>query len=115
MRLWTFSTRAHNSGGDSLPGMGDVSVYAVTQVFSHRIGGRCMLTAFAPETRLRYCRVTTLTLSDRLRHLEGGRRLVPDQSAQRIAENQFVLDAFDCKVLIFHSSYADMIARCGPA
>jgi fatty-acyl-CoA synthase len=39
------------------------------------------------------------------------RRVVPDQPAQRGGENRFVLDAFDCSCLIFHSNYAPLVEQ----
>jgi len=36
---------------------------------------------------------------------------VPDQSAQRAAEDQFILDAFIAVCLLFHSDFAPMVDK----
>jgi acyl-CoA synthetase (AMP-forming)/AMP-acid ligase II len=50
----------------------------------------------------------------RIRHFARRSRLVSINPRNEAAENQFILDAFDCSLLLFHSGFAPMVDKLRP-
>ncbi len=93
--------------------MGDVDLsYAEVQLISHHVARGLQRAGIAPGDK-----VAVLASNDAMAFAcvfgisRAGAVWCPVNPRNEAAENRFVLDAFDCAALIFHSNYATMVEQ----
>ena len=117
MRLIDYLDKGAMLGEDApclTMGSADMS-YAAVQRFSHRVARRLQRSGIGAGDK-----VAVLSSNDTLAFAcvfglsRAGAVWCPVNPRNEVAENRFVLDAFDCAALIFHSTYAPMVEQMRP-
>ncbi len=114
MRLVDYLDKGASLGTDApCLGMGDTRLsYGDVQRFSHRVARALQRSGIAPGSK-----VAVLSSNDPVAFacVFGLSRAAavwcPINPRNEAAENRFVLDAFDCSCLIFHSNYAPLVEQ----
>jgi acyl-CoA synthetase (AMP-forming)/AMP-acid ligase II len=114
MRLVDYLDKGASLGVDApCLGMGDTQLsYGDVQRLSHRVARALQRSGVAPGSK-----VAVLSSNDPIAFacVFGLSRAAavwcPINPRNEAAENRFVLDAFDCSCLIFHSNYAALVAQ----
>ncbi|MGJ7508409.1 AMP-binding protein [Variovorax sp. GT1P44] len=114
MRLIDYLDKgAQLGGGAPCFTMGDADLsYAEVQALSHRVGRALQRSGIVPGQK-----VAVLSSNDAIAFAcvfgisRAGAVWCPINPRNEASENRFVLDAFDCACLIFHSNYAPMVEQ----
>jgi len=114
MRLIDYLDKGAQLGGDApCFTMGDLDLgYAQVQRLSHRVGRALGRSGIEPGQK-----VAVLASNDATAFAcvfgisRAGAVWCPINPRNEASENRFVLDAFDCACLIFHSNYAPMVEQ----
>jgi len=114
MRLVDYLDKGAQLGGEApCLTMGDTDLsYAEVQAISHRVGRGLQRSGIRPGDK-----VAVLASNHAVAFAcvfgisRAGAVWCPINPRNETSENRFVLDAFDCAALIFHSSYAPMVEQ----